>query len=99
MSPELLPIALQSRGANQRVRRYNPVPHEGFKSGIQSCQQDDSKSHQTLWGGADPTPFKITVDQVYDAIKVQDFISHPRPLPPNLKGPGAGEYCAFHDGM
>ena len=50
-------------------------------------------------GEADTTPFKIPVDQVYDAIKGQDFIRHPRPLPPNPKGPRAGEYCAFHDGM
>ena len=39
------------------------------------------------------------MDQVYNAIKGQDFIRHPRPLPPNPNGLGVEEYCAFHDGM
>ena len=48
---------------------------------------------------ADFTPFKISEDHVFDAIKNQEWVRRPRPLPPNPKGPGAGEYCVFHDGM
>ena len=55
-----------------------------------------TKHHE---GEANPTPFKILMDQIYDAIKGQDFIRHPRTLPPNLKAMGAGEYCTFHDGV
>jgi len=43
--------------------------------------------------------FKVSVDQVYSAIKDQEFIRRPRPLLFNPKGPGARKYCAFHDGM
>ena len=46
---------------------------------------------------ADFTPFKIFVDHVVNAIKDQDWVRRPTPVEP--KGPGAGEYCAFHDRM
>ena len=45
------------------------------------------------------TPFKISADHVFSAIKDQPWIRRPRLLPPNPKGPGAEEYCAFHNGL
>jgi len=47
----------------------------------------------------DLPPFYIPIDQIFNAIKDQSWVRHPtRPLPPNQRGPGSGDYCAFHDG-
>ena len=43
------------------------------------------------------TPFKVSLDHVFIAIKDQKWARHPRPLPPNPKGLGVREYYVFHD--
>jgi len=45
------------------------------------------------------TPFKILVDHIFKAIKDQEWVRRPRPLPPYPKGPGARKYYVFHNGM
>jgi len=39
------------------------------------------------------------MDYILNAIKDQNWVRHPRPLPRKLKGPGAREYYTFYDGM
>ena len=87
------------QGMNWRNRRYSWVsPKKTPSWTIEAANKSSSNLIKSLRNEADPTSFKILMDQVYNAFKVQDFIRHPRPLPTNPKVPGVEEYCVFHDG-
>ena len=62
---------------------------------VNKTTQNPIKHHR---GEVNTTPFKIPMDQVYYAIKVE-ISSGTRPLPPNPKGPRAEEYYVFQDSM
>ena len=93
--PEAQLIALSKGRIMRRNRSLNLPSQKRMKMGFLTL----SKPCEDLRRQSRLTPFKISVDHVFDAIKDQEWVRRPRPLPPNPKGPGAGKYCIFHDGM
>ena len=83
-------------------KRPKPQPAAPKKSQNQTYGTINKKPHRNQVKTnreEEFTSFKVFVQHVFAAIKEQEWVRHPRPLPPNPKRPRAGEYCAFHNGM
>jgi len=88
------------RGGKLEKQKAQPDPPKKVPTQAVGAINKPARNLAKVHGdGADLTPLKIPVDQVYNAIKGQKIIRHPRPLSSNPKRPRAGKYCAFHDGQ